>query len=213
MRTITLAELQQEPELYGEIAAVLRGGGLACFPTGRQYGIAASLLDEDAVIRLVQAKRRAKRAPSLVLIPDRAVLSQVTGDVPEAAESLMRQFWPGPLTILLRPSEELPRKVRKTLAAKKDDKLGVRISSAPVTADVVAAFGGPLLVTSANLSRKVGSLSVAQIRKNFARTVDLIVDAGDLPADLPSTIVDPECDATPIRREGSIPAGRIQALL
>jgi len=213
MRTLTIQELEDTPALYDEIAEVLKDGGLVCFPSGRQYGIAAALLSEEAVIKLVQAKRRSKRAPSLVLIPDRGALGEVTDAVPESAANLMDHFWPGPLTILLKPSGDLPRKVRKTVAAKKGDRLGVRISDSPVASRIVAAFGGPLLITSANLSKKVGSLSVAQIRKNFSRSVDLIVDAGDLPADPPSTIVDPESADTPIRREGSIPAERVVGLL
>jgi L-threonylcarbamoyladenylate synthase len=213
MRTLTIQELDDDPGLYDQIADVLRDGGLACFPNGRQYGIAAPLMSEDSVIRLVQAKRRAKRAPSLVLIPDRGTLGSVVCDVPDAALSLMDTFWPGPLTILLRPSEDLPHKVKKTLAAKKQDRVGVRISDSPVASRIVAAFGGPLLLTSANRASKVGSLSVAQIRKNFAHTVDIIVDAGDLPADPPSTIVDPESADKPIRREGVIPADQITPLL
>jgi len=205
--------LDDSPDLYGELAEVLREGGLICFPKGRHYSIAASLMDEDAVIRLVQSKRRSKRAPSLVFVPDREALGEVVDEVPARAEALMDAFWPGPLTILFRPGAGLPRKVSKTLAKKKKDKLGVRITHDPVAQRLVDAFGGPLLITSANLASKVGSSSLAQVRKNFARTVDVIVEAGDVAVADPSTVVDPESDERPIVREGAVPADRVLALL
>lgn len=213
MRTITRASLDDSPDLYDELAEVLREGGLICLPVGRHYSIAASLMDEDAVIRLVQSKRRSKRAPSLVFVPDRDALGQVVADVPDRALALMNAFWPGPLTILFRPGACLPRKVTKTLAAKKKDRLGVRITQEPVAQRLVDAFGGPLLITSANLASKVGSSSQAQVRKNFARAVDVMVEAGDVGVADPSTVVDPESDDRPIVREGAVPSDRVLALL
>lgn len=213
MRTIPLRSLDDSPELYAELAEILRDGGLVCFPVGRHYGIAASLLDEDAVIRLVQSKRRSRRAPSLVFVPDRDALHDVVDQIPPQALPLMDAFWPGPLTILFRPAADLPSKVSRTLAKRHSDKLGVRISDEPLAHRLVEAFGGPLLITSANVARKVGSSSLAQVRKNFARVVDVVVDAGDLPACLPSTVVDPEADGSPVIREGAVPAERVLRIL
>ncbi len=213
MRTIGIQALRDDPALYGEVADVLRDGGLVCFPSGRQYGVAASLLCEDAVIRLVQTKRRAKRAPALVFIPDRAALDQVVDEVPPGAASLIERFWPGPLTILFRPSEELPRKVVKTVAARSKDRVGVRITDEEVPARMVQAFDGPILVSSANLSKKAGSSSPAQVKKNFARTVDVFIEAGDMPAKEPSTVVDPEKASRPIVRAGAVSVDEVVDLL
>lgn len=212
MRTISVQQLEQSPELYRELADVLHDGGLVCFPTGRQYGVAASLMSEDAVIRLVQIKRRSKRAPALVFIPDREALQAVVSEVSPAAQSLIDAFWPGPLTILFRPSEELPRKVTKTVAAKKKDKMGVRISHEAIAGQLVETFGGPVLVSSANISRKAGSSSMAQVRKNFGRTIDIMIDAGDVPQAEPSTVVDPD-DGRGVVRDGAVPAQRVLDLL
>ncbi len=212
MRTISVNDLEQSPELYRELADVLHHGGLVCFPTGRQYGVAASLMSEDAVIRLVQTKRRAKRAPSLVFIPDRDALPTVVEEITPAAQSLIDEFWPGPLTILFRPSDELPRKVTKTVAAKKKDKMGVRITHESVAGQLVQAFGGPVLVSSANISRKAGSSSKAQVRKNFGRTIDIMIDAGDVPVAEPSTVVDPD-SGRGIVRDGAVPSQRVLDLL
>jgi L-threonylcarbamoyladenylate synthase len=213
MRTITRQSLDDSPDLFAELAEVLHDGGLVCFPVGRHYTIAASLMDEAAVIRAVQTKRRAKKAPSLVFVPDRESLGAVVAEVSERAVALMDAFWPGPLTILFRPGDALPRKVTKTLAASKKDRLGVRITHEPLARQLVAAFGGPLLITSANVSKKVGASSLAQVRKNFARAIDVMVEAGDVGSDQPSTVVDPESIEHPIVREGAVPAERVLALL
>ena len=213
MRSIDMRTLSESPALYEELADVLRDGGLVCFPTGRQYGVAAALLSEDAVIRLVQTKRRSAKAPSLVFIPDRSCLDDVVSEIPQGAELLMDAFWPGPLTILFRPSPELPRKVGKTLAKRAKDRIGVRISHEEVPSRLVQAFAGPLLISSANISRKAGSNSAAQVRKNFGRQVDVMVEAGDVPHTPPSTVVDPESTKKPIVREGAIPTGDVLTLL
>ncbi len=213
MRTITRQSLDESPDLYTELADVLHDGGLVCFPVGRHYTIAASLMDEDAVIRAVQTKRRAKKAPSLVFVPDRDALGGLVADVPRRAEALMDAFWPGPLTILFRPGDGLPRKVARTLAKGKKDRLGIRVTHEPLARKLVDAFGGPLLITSANLSKKVGSASLAQVRKNFARAIDVMVEAGDVGQDQPSTVVDPESADRPIVREGAVPADRVMDLL
>ncbi len=212
MRTISVQDLETSPDLFRELADVLHDGGLVCFPTGRQYGVAASLMSEDAVIRLVQTKRRAKRAPSLVFIPDRDALPRVVSEVSPRAQKLADEFWPGPLTILFRPSEELPRKVTKTVAAKKKDKMGVRVTHEAIAGRLVEAFGGPILVSSANISRKAGASSMAQVRKNFGRDVDVMIDAGDVPTADPSTVVDPD-GGRGIVRDGAVPAQRVLELL
>lgn len=215
MRTVPLQELLESPELLDEVASILKDDGLVCFPTRRQYGIAASLYSEQAVMSLVQSKRRAGKAPSLVLIPSRSALKKgLVEDIPAAAYPLMDTFWPGALTLLFRPGPELPNKVLRTLGAHKDGRLGVRLCSGEPSLAIVRAFGGPVLITSANLAKKVGSTSPAQIRKNFNHTVDLLVDAGDLPAAEPSTVVDPELGfPAMVHRAGVISADEVEKAL
>ena len=204
MRILTANQVEQDPSFYDQAAEVLREDGLVCFPSHRQYVVAASLLSVDAVIALVQSKRRSGKAPSLVLIPDHSFLSSVAEDVPEAAQLLTRAFWPGPLTLRLEPSFELPNKVRKTIAAKKPVRIGVRVPGAGHALEIVKRFGGPLLISSANLSNKVGSSSASNVRKNFNHTVDLMIDGGDVPEKLPSTIVDLTGESPLVTRTGQI---------
>lgn len=213
MRIISAQALDADPGLYGEIAQVLSGDGLVCFPCRRQYSIAASLLSEVAVMRLVQSKRRSEKAPALVFVPDRKTLAEVVESVPASAAPLIDAFWPGQLTMMLEPSAQLPSKVLKTLGQKKLGKIGVRIPSPGIPLRLVEAFGGPVLTSSANLSRKTGSHSVSNIRKAFSHTVDLLIDAGDLQPEAPSTVVELVGDSLQVVREGGIPADSILEIL
>ncbi len=213
MRIIQASPLDQASAAVQDVVDVLREDGLACFPGHRQYVIAASLFSEAAVIRLVQSKRRSGKAPSLVLIPDASTLAQLTDELPAASAALTAAFWPGPLTLLVVPGGEIPSKVLKAMALKKSALLGVRVPAPGFSWEVVRGFAGPLLVSSANLSNKVGSGSASHIRKDFHHTVDVMVDAGDLPAGTPSTIVDPSTEPVTIKREGRIPPDKIFEVL
>lgn len=214
MRIITSQALEQDPLLLQEIVKVLQEGGLVCLPFRRQYSIVASLLSPEAVVRLVQSKRRSSKAPSLVLIPNQETLPQVVEEVPSAAGPLMKAFWPGTLTLLFSPSSELPSKVLKTIAAKKKDaRIGVRVPATGLALDLVRAFGGPLLTSSANISQKNGATSVSVIRKEFHHTVDVLIESGDMPQSAPSTIVDLDHGKVTILREGPITFDEIKAVL
>ncbi len=214
MHVVSVQELETSKAELERIARILSEDGLVCFPAGRHYRIAASLYSEDAVLDLVQSKRRALKAPSLVLIPDRKALSGLVGEMPDAARALLKAYWPGPLTILLEPGDEVPPRVVKTLGAKKGGKLGIRIEASEPAASIVQAFGGPLLVSSANISKKVGSSSVAQIKKNFHHSLDVLVEAGDLKDSTPSTVVTFDGDTkVKIQREGLISRDEIRSFL
>ncbi|HEY3358242.1 MAG TPA: L-threonylcarbamoyladenylate synthase [Polyangia bacterium] len=212
MRVITAEELTQSPLLYRDIALALSQDGLACFPAESNYRLAASLHSQDAVMRLMQTKHRAGHHPALIFIAEPKQLDTIVGRVPAAARVLARAFWPGPLTLVLEMNLELPSKVARTLT-RATGKVGVRCSAHPIAAHIVREFGGPLLVSSANLERKAGAGSLAQVRKNFQQRIDVCVDAGDLAAGAPSTLVEVTDEGWTIVREGAITKAQIEAAL
>ena len=124
----------------------------------------------------------------------------------------MNALWPGPVTLLFPANSNLPPKVRKALTKAKGW-LGVRLPADDVSRGVVQAFGKPILVSSANLSRKHGERSVAQVRKNFGRTVNLMIDAGDLGEGPKSTLVDLTKDTPSVIRVGVVSEETIQQIL
>jgi L-threonylcarbamoyladenylate synthase len=212
MKTINFSLIENQPSLYNDIKEALEDGKIVCFPSPSGYKLAADLTSPDAVINMQQAKRRVKNAPSLVFVPDETWVSKVAGDIPAAATALIEAFWPGPLTLLLRASESLHPKVVKPLTKAKGW-LGVRMPADAVASKVLEIFNRPLLISSANLAKKHGANSASQVRKNFGRTVDVMIDAGDLSSDSSSTLVDMTRDEPSIIRAGAISVEAVQQVL
>lgn len=212
MRVITSEQLETNPTLLDEAVQVLKDDGLLCFPGRRQYSIAASLWSPDAVIALVQSKRRSGKAPSLVLIPDETFLDQVADEVTDVGRRLAKTFWPGALTFVVRATDELPSKVRKTIGIK-PGRIGVRVPATKLTHELLLRFGGPLLISSANMSQKGGAGSASSVRKNFHHTVDMMIDAGDINPQLPSTIVDLTVQPPQVTREGLVTTDQVMAVI
>ena len=212
MKTIPISEVRENPNSYGEIADALAQGGLVCVPTPSGYKLLADLASAKAVTAMLQAKRRVKNAPALVFVPNDASIAGVVDAISDDARRLIRQFWPGPLTLLFEAGERLDPKVRKPLTKAKGW-LGVRMPDDEVSLGTVKAFGKPVIVSSANLADKGGANSVAQVKKNFGRTVDLLVDMGDLAPGAKSTLVDVRNGAASIVRVGAIEEDRVRSAL
>lgn len=208
MRTIAVSALREEPQKYIEVAQVLSQGGLVCFPAASGYKIAAQLRSEFAVTSVLQAKRRVSNAPALVFVPDASAVEQLAANVSQEARTLMAAFWPGPVTLLVKMNDEIDPFIRRALTKAKGW-LGVRVPHEEVPAGILQAFGEPILVSSANIASKRGAHSVAQVRKNFGRTVELLLDAGDIHPQPNSTLVDVSSDKIKIVRADAVPEDQI----
>jgi len=213
MKSYPASELSEGGEAARAIAEVLRDGGIACIPCGGTYRLVCDALDTGAVMRLMAVKRRTGHAPSLVFVADEGGLEQMTDELPEVGRALAKELWPAPLTVLVRPGEILPGKVKKQLT-KANRRLGVRVPSDPTMRAVVSAFGGPMLASSANREKKQGQSSGAVVRQQFGARIDVFVDAGELPGANPSTIVDvADGDAVTVTREGAVSTDAVDAVL
>ncbi len=203
MKTIKLHELSENPQHLETIARTLKDGGLVCVPCRGTYRILADFNDQSAVTGLMQSKRRTKKAPSLVFVKDSSQLKDIVDDVDPIAQKLADTLWPGPLTILFKPNPDLPRKVTKQVA-KANGYIGIRIPQDDMLLSILDAFGGPVLVSSANKEKKSGETSPAQVRKNFVSRVDIFVDAGDLQGNPASTVIEINDGSWTITRQGEI---------
>ncbi len=203
MKVFKIDSSSQVSDLAKEAAAVIRDGGVVCLPCAGRYRLFADLLNNDAVMKLLQAKSRIKTAPALVFVADASELDQVAEEVPELARKIANELWPKPITIRVKPSSELPSKVLKQLGGKKV-RLGLRTPEGELAHEVVKAVGSPLLVSSANRQKKAGASSAAQVSKTFGAHIDLFINDGDLKAEEASTIVKIVDDAVVIERQGSV---------
>ena len=180
-------------------AEVVQAGGVIVYPTETLYGIGSDALNPEAVGKVHMAKGRSPGKPMLVLVPDRESLFPLVREIPRAAGALMEAFWPGPLTLVFPVSSRVPPALVGTSAS-----LGIRVPSSKLCLRLLRLAGTPLVSTSANPPGKPPLRSVDAMQSLLAHGIDLFLDAGELPANKPSTVVDLSEDPPRLIREGMI---------
>lgn len=188
-----------EPEVIAEAVAVLKAGQVVAYPTETLYGLAVDVTSDRAVKHLYDLKRRDYGLPVAILVADIPMLQDYVTRIPAPARNLMKQFWPGPLTILFEAGAGISKGLMTNTG-----KIGIRISSHPVATALVRAFGKPLTTTSANLSGYPPSLQVKHVLKYFHDKLDCAIDGGECQPSRGSTVVDVSDETMAIIREGAI---------
>ncbi|MEM4699900.1 MAG: L-threonylcarbamoyladenylate synthase [Candidatus Nezhaarchaeales archaeon] len=202
MAKVLRLSLVSVEEAVAEASQVVKSGGLVVYPTDTVYGLGADPLNEAAVARAFEAKRReAKPMPVLVSSIEAA---KRLAHVSEGAEALMRLFWPGALTIVLPSRGVVPSRVTAGLPS-----IGVRMPSHPVALRLIEACGGALIGTSANISGRPPPRTVEEALSQVGGYVDLAIDAGPAPHGVPSTVVDLSSGEPRLVREGPLSWGEV----
>lgn len=199
-----MSEIKCAAEQIKACAAIIKNGGVACFPTRNLYGLGVDPFSQTAVDKVFELKGRDSRKPLLVLIPDLSWAARLA-DVGPLAQRFMERFWPGPLTIVLKAKADIP-------ALAGSGKIGLRIDTHPVANMLLAATGGPITATSANFS---GSPAVGDLKlldAAFKARLDYILDAGMLPGGAGSTVIDASGDdlSIEILRIGEVPIHKLR---
>jgi L-threonylcarbamoyladenylate synthase len=190
-----------------EIAAVLLADGIAAYPTETFYGLGAAGFSKKAVARVYDLKKRDGGKPLSLIVSDLEMVRELTSSLPDAFWTLAGEFWPGPLTLVLRSSPGLPGFVTGPGGS-----VAVRIPPLAWIRKLVDRLCQPLTATSANLSGKRELSDPREVEAVFDGQVALIVNGGPTPGGAPSTLVDLTADRPRVLREGAIPAAKILAL-
>lgn len=188
----------------GKALEVFRTGGVIAYPTETFYGLGIDPFNIEAVKRLFLLKGRPAKSPISLIIKDRLMLTELVQGVPPVAERLIKKFWPGPLTIILRAKAGLPAELLANTG-----KVGVRISSNPVAQRLVEELNSPITATSANPSGKEPPRSSSEVIEYFNGSIDMLIDGGVLTGRYGSTVVDITDNRVEIIREGEIPASKL----
>ena len=203
-----LRQLAPDAAGLAEAAVILRQGGLVAFPTETVYGLGADASNDTAVAGIYAAKGRPSFNPLIVHVPDMAA-AEAYCDFNDDAQRLAGAFWPGALTLVLpmTPASGVSKLVTAGL-----ETLAVRVPDHPVGRDLLQAFGGPVAAPSANPSGRISPTSAAHVIDGLGDAIDAVVDGGECPVGLESTIVN--CVGAPtLLRAGGIPAEAIEACL
>ncbi len=177
------------------------------FPTDTLYGLGADAFCVEAVGRVFEIKGRSSDMALPLLLGSIQDLEWVTADIPDLAWALAERFWPGPLTLILKKSPEVPLAVTGGR-----DSVAVRLPNHRVPLTLVQELGRPITGTSANPSGGPDPITAEDVRRLLGGKVDYIVDGGPTSVAAPSTIVDLTSPMPRLVRPGAIDYQSIQSV-
>lgn len=192
----------------GRAAQILRDGGTVAFPTETVYGLGANALDAAAVEKIFLAKQRPSWDPLIVHIGPAEMLLTVATNVSTVEHSLMKTFWPGPLTLLLPRSERVP-----TLVSAGRQKIGVRRPLHPVAQALIAHAGFPIAAPSANSFGRTSPTTAQHVLEDLNGRIDAILDGGPTTLGLESTVIDASAVPPTLYRHGMVSIEQLQLLV
>ncbi len=185
-----------------EAIKVLKKGGIIIYPTETVYGVGVDATNKKAVDRLNKYKQRPLGKPYSIAVSDKVMAAKYV-DINDAANNLYQEFLPGPLTIVSTGTHKVAQGVESEYGT-----LGVRIPNYKIVIDIIQKFGKPITATSANASYKKRPYKISDILENISEKqkslIDLIIDAGTLPPNEPSTVIDTTLDDPVVLRQGDI---------
>ncbi len=177
----------------------LKKGGLVVFPTETVYGLGANALLADAVKNIFIAKGRPQDNPLIVHIADIGQLDGIVMEISDAARALMKAFWPGPLSIIMKKTDVIPREVSAGL-----DTVAVRMPDNDIARGIIALSGVPVAAPSANTSGKPSPTLAMHAYEDLCGRVPLIIDGGSCRVGIESTVVDVTGDVPVVLRPGDV---------
>lgn len=178
---------------------ILKNGGLVAFPTETVYGLGADALDEKASAKIYQAKGRPSDNPLIIHIADWEAIHRIASEIPREARLLADAFWPGPLTMILKKSEEVPSGTTGGLST-----VAVRMPDHEIAQALIRAGGGYVAAPSANTSGRPSPTAAEHVAEDMDGVIDMIIDGGEVAIGLESTIVDLTEGVPTILRPGYI---------
>lgn len=189
------------------IAEIIKKGGIGIIPTETVYGIGANGLDEKAVEKIYIAKGRKQDNPINLLVNNIEMVEKVAKNITELEYELMKDFFPGPFTIILNKKNIVPN-----IVTANQDTVGVRMPKNDIALKLIEYAGVPIAAPSANISGKPSGTDVKDIYNDFNDKVDFMIDGGESNIGIESTIVKVIDNIPHILRPGSITAEEIEKI-
>ena len=189
-------------------ATILRTGGLVAFPTETVYGLGADALNPTAIEKIFRAKQRPGWDPLIVHVRDLAMAESLAREVPVIFRQLADQFWPGPLTLVVKKAAHVPDAVT---AGRPN--VALRLPRHPVAAALLAEAGLPIAAPSANLFGRPSPTRAEHVVTDLGARVDLILDAGPTLLGVESTVLDLTQSPPAILRPGGVTREQLEALI
>ncbi|MCK6389640.1 MAG: threonylcarbamoyl-AMP synthase [Azonexus sp.] len=198
---------------YLRAVDLLCAGELVALPTETVYGLGADAANDQAVGKIFAAKGRPADHPLIVHVADTQAVDQWAQDIPDIARNLMRAFWPGPLTLILKKQAWVPSTVTGG-----QDTVGLRVPGHPVALALLQGFAqaktpAGIAAPSANRFGRISPTTAAHVAEELGDRVPLILDGGPCAVGIESTIVDCSRDVPAVLRPGHISPEQLEGVL
>jgi L-threonylcarbamoyladenylate synthase len=167
-----------------QAARILREGGLVVFPTETVYGLGANALDASAVRKIYALKGRPTTSPLILHVASVEQAKELAAEWLPEAERLARQYWPGPLTIVVPKKATVPDEVTAGLPT-----VGLRMPRHPVALELLRAAGVPIAAPSANRFTQLSPTTAEHVREAFGAEAPFLLDGGPCEVGLESTVI------------------------
>lgn len=195
-------------EAIKKAGEIIKKGGLVAFPTETVYGLGGDALNPESSRKIYAAKGRPSDNPLIVHIADMEHLGRIVKEIPDAAYKLADAFWPGPMTIIMNKSEEVPLATTGGLQT-----VAVRMPVDKIAMELIQESGGYIAAPSANKSGRPSPTSAKYCEEDLDGNVEMILDGGDVAIGLESSIIDLTEDVPMILRPGYITLEMFQDVL
>lgn len=205
---IRVDPLAPAPDALGRIIDRLRNGEVIAYPTETFYGLGADAGNPAAVDRIFDIKGRDQKNPIPLIIGRIGMLDKLVAEIPADAARLMEEFWPGPLTLVFSAASSI-----NPALTGGSGKIGIRLSSHPLARIMSEGISGPLTATSANLSGAAECVSASEVVLGLNDRISTVVDGGETPGGLGSTVIDMTASPARVFRRGAVPVQAIEGIL
>ncbi len=185
---------------------LLLAGECVALPTETVYGLAADASNDEAVRKVFEAKGRPADHPLIVHIPSADHIKRWAIDIPDLAYQLAEQFWPGPLTLLLKKSPDV-----SSVVTGGRDTIALRVPEHPLFLDILKQTDLGLAAPSANRYKKLSPTTADQVFKGMQGRITAVLDGGPCEFGLESTIVDLTSAAPTVLRTGPITRAMLES--
>ena len=198
-KLIKIENIKDSIEDMEEAARLIREGEVVAFPTETVYGLGGSGLLDESVHKIYAAKGRPSDNPLILHVCDMKMVELLVKEIPENARCAMEHFWPGPMTVILPKSEQVPDCVTGGL-----ETVAIRMPDHPVALELIKRSGVPIAAPSANTSGRPSPTKAEHVMEDLNGKIPMILDGGPVLVGVESTIIDFTEETPVILRPGWI---------
>ncbi|OLS01817.1 L-threonylcarbamoyladenylate synthase [Tissierella creatinophila] len=186
-------------EDLNKAAKIIKANGVVAFPTETVYGLGANGLNPEAVKKIYRAKGRPSDNPLILHIGEVSQLDDLVEEITEEATKCIEEFWPGPITIILKRKKVVPDIITAGL-----DTVAVRMPESSIARTLINLAKVPIAAPSANLSGRPSPTSAGHVIEDMMGKIDMIIDGGETGIGIESTVLDLSGSTPIILRPGGI---------